>query len=127
MLLELLEVILVGARLDEVVDVEQVALGRDVEAGVLLPDATVAAGRKGAGRGRVGPHTLGSGACVHLLLVEGHPFRVGVRRHGLLRNGRSEDGAGPDVAVDGESMILHLLLGLGCEVGSAKVARTKGI
>jgi hypothetical protein len=123
LLLELLEVVIVGAALDEVVDVEQVAFDRDVEAGVLLPDATVTTGGEGAGR-RVGPHTLGSGPCVHLLLVEGHPVRVCVRRHGLLW-GRLEDSAGPDILVHGESVVRHLLLlHEGC---SSKVARTKGV
>lgn len=76
LLLEFLEVFLVGAALDEVVDVDEGALGRDVEAGVLLPDAAVTTRGEGARRG-VGPHSLGSGSCVHLLLVKGHP--VGVR------------------------------------------------
>jgi hypothetical protein len=124
LLLELLEVVLVGAALDEVVDVEQVALGGDVEAGVLLADATVPAGREGARR-RVGPHALGAGPRVHLLLVEGHPVRVGVRRHGLLRSRLGEHGAGADV-VHGESVVLHLLLGVGCE-GATKVTGSKGV
>jgi hypothetical protein len=127
LLLELLEVVLVGAALDEVVDVEEIALGGDVEAGVLLPDATVTAGREGARRRRVGPHTLGSGPCVHLLLVESHPVGVRVWGHGLLGNRGCEDSAGPDVRVDGESMILHLLLGLSGELRSTKVTRSKGI
>lgn len=59
LLLELLEVFLVGAALDEVVDVEQVAFGGDVEAGVLLPDATVTTRREGTRRS-VGPHPLGA-------------------------------------------------------------------
>jgi hypothetical protein len=127
LLLELLEVVLVGAALDEVVDVEEIALGGDVEAGVLLPDATVTAGREGARRRRVGPHTLGSGPCIHLLLVESHPVGVRVWGHGLLGNRGCEDSAGPDVRVDGESMILHLLLGLSGELRSTKVTRSKGI
>lgn len=127
LLLQLLEVVLVGAALDEVVDVEEVALGGDVEAGVLLPDATVTARREGAWRRRVGPHALGAGSCIHLLLVESHPVGVRVRRHGLLRNRRCEDSAGPDIGVDGESMILHLLLGLGSEWGSTKITRSKGV
>jgi hypothetical protein len=126
LLLELLEIVLVGATLDEVVDVEQVALGRDVEAGVLLPDATITTWREGARR-RVGPHALRSGPRVHLLLVEGHPVRVSVRRHGLLRSRLWEDGAGPNVGVDGKSVILHLLLGFRDERCSAKVARTKRV
>jgi hypothetical protein len=122
LLLQLLEVVLVGAALDQVVDVEQVALGRDVEAGVLLADATVPAGREGARR-RVGPHALGSGPRVHLLLVEGHPVRVGVRGHGLLGRRLGEDGTRAD-AVHGESVVLHLLVG---GKGSSKVTGSKGV
>lgn len=126
LLLELLEIVLVGAALDQVVDVEQVALGRNVETGVLLPDASVTTGGEGARRG-VGPHALGTRSGVHLLLVESHPVRVRVRRHGLLRSRLGEDRAGPDVGVHGESMILHLLLGLWHERGSTKVTGTKRI
>ena len=126
LLLELLEVVFVGAALDEIVDVEQIALGRDVETGVLLPDAAVTAGRKRA-RGRVGSHALGSRPRVHLLLVESHPVRVRVRRHGLLGGAWWEDSARPDVAVHGESVILHLLLGLRDEWRGSKVARTKRV
>jgi hypothetical protein len=123
LLLELLEVFLVGAALDEVVDVDEGALSRDVEAGVLLPDATITTWGKGAGRG-VGPHSLGSGSCVHLLLVEGHPVGVGVGRHGLLW-GRGEDGAWSDILVHGESVEGHLLLlDKGC---SSKVTWAEGV
>lgn len=124
LLLELLEIVLVGAALDEVVDVEQVPLGGDVEAGVLLPDATVTTRREGP-RGRVGPHALGTRSRVHLLLVEGHPVGVVVRRHGLLGCTLGEDGARPDVGVNGESVVRHLLLLYkGC---STEVSRTKRI
>jgi len=125
-LLEFLEVVFVGAALDEVVDVEQVAFGRDVEPGILLPDAAVSPGRVGAGRG-VGPHPLGTGACVHLLLVEGHPVRVGVGREGLLRGWVGEDGGGADVGVEGEAVVGHLLRWVGGKGGGTKVAWTKGV
>ena len=110
-MLELLHLVLVGAAGDELVDVEQIALGRDVEAGVLLPDATVTTGREATRGRRVRPHTLGPGPRVHLVLVEGHPVGVGVRRHGLLSRSAGEYSAGPDVGVHGES-VEHLLLGL---------------
>jgi hypothetical protein len=78
LLLELFHLVLVGAVGDESVDIAQVPLGRDLETGVLLPDASISAGREGSVRG-VRPHAFGSRSCVHLLLVEGHPLRVGVR------------------------------------------------
>jgi hypothetical protein len=123
LLLEFLEVLLVGAALDEVVDGDEGALGGDVEAGVLLPDAAVTTRGEGAGRG-VGPHALGPGSCVHLLLVEGHPVGVGVGRHGLLW-GRGEDGTRSDILVHGESVEGHVLL---LDEGSgSKVTRAEGV
>lgn len=126
-MLEFLEVVFVGAALDEVVDVEEIPLGGDVEASVLLADAAVTTGGEGAGRG-VWPHALGAGPRVHLLLVERHPFRVRVGRHGLLGGSLGEDGAGADVAVDGESVVGHLLLLLLLdEGGSSKVSWAKWV
>ena len=79
LLLELLHLFLVGAFLDEGVDVEQVALSWNLKTGVLLPDTTITTWGEGPGR-RVWPHSLGTSRCtdVHLLLVEGHPVRVAV-------------------------------------------------
>ena len=75
LLLEFLELLLVGALLNEPVDVEEIPFGRDVEASILLPDATVPLRGEGARR-RAGSHALGARAGIHLLLVEGHPLGV---------------------------------------------------
>lgn len=108
LLLKLLHFLFVGAAGDEVVDVEQVPFSRDVETGILLPDATVTA-RGERSRGRCSPHALRSWPRIHLLLVECHPFGVGVWGHWLLGGRRREDRAGPHIALDGHSMEGHLL------------------
>jgi len=127
LLLEFLHLVLVVAGGNEVVDVEKVPLGGDVEAGVLLPDAAVTTRGEGPGRG-VLSHALGAGARVHLLLVEGHPFRVGVRRQGLLGRCLGEDGARSHVALDGQSVEGHLMgLGHKWSRSGAKVGRSEGV
>lgn len=50
LLLQFLELLLIGALLDKAVDVEEIPFGWDVEAGVLLPDAAVPLRGEGAGR-----------------------------------------------------------------------------
>lgn len=49
LLLEFLELLFVGALLDESIDVEEIPFGWDVEAGVLLPDAAIPLGGERAG------------------------------------------------------------------------------
>jgi hypothetical protein len=83
LLLELFQLLVVAAAGDEVVDVVEVTFGRDLKPSVLLPDATVSAWGIGPHR-RTGPHALGAWSCIDLLLVEGHPLRVGVRRQRRL-------------------------------------------
>jgi hypothetical protein len=106
LLLELLHFVFVGAVGDKSVDIAQVSLSRDLKSGVLLPNATVSAWRKGP-MGRVGPHTLRTRSCIHLLLVEGHPLRVGVGRHWLLRS-VGEDRRRANIAVHWQSVVWQL-------------------
>lgn len=109
MLLELFHFILVGAVGNELVDVVQGPFGRDLKAGVFLPDATIAALSIGGSVGRVGPHALGAaGPCVHLLLVEGVPFGVGVRGERLLWC-RGKHSSRSYIWLHGKAVEIHLL------------------
>ena len=84
LLLQLLEHVFILRGLDQLVDCVDVALLRDVDPAVLLPNAVSPLKIYHRPWWRIRPHLSRARSSFHILLGDGHPVLVRVRRHRCL-------------------------------------------